>query len=199
MAGQSEENVLELSQRAFSSPGDPGGFLWNCDCSIWQKEPIWNFGFFSQFQFQVLVGGGTFYANSGSQGHWLRNSGSFRNVTNIFLLVDLGQNWLTTTNLLLFQFHYQLHWIRNMNLCGKEWNFTWLVMLDNKNKLSMYQKIMLKCRVKLKWTTFSFVSLHLHGEKKNSFEIRPIKVKSFISDQPYSKEFFRNQGSHFSD
>ena len=76
--------------------------------------------------------GGTFYANSGSQGHWLRNSGSFRNVTNIFLLVDLGQNWLNTTNLLLFQFHYQLHW-RKMNLCGKEWDFTWLVMLDNKN------------------------------------------------------------------
>ena len=47
--------------------------------------------------------GGTFYAKSGSQGRWRRNSGSFRNVTNIFPPVDLGQNWLNTACFL--QFH----------------------------------------------------------------------------------------------
>ena len=104
MTGQSEENVLTFP-KGFPSPGDTGGFLWNCDCSIWQKEPIWNFGFFSQFQFQVLVGGGTFYANSGLQGHWHRNSGYFRNIKNIFFSVDLGQNLLNTTRLLQFLFH----------------------------------------------------------------------------------------------
>ena len=50
--------MSKLSEKAFAPPWDLGCFLWNCDCSIWQKEPIWNFGFFSQFQFQVLVGTG---------------------------------------------------------------------------------------------------------------------------------------------
>ena len=53
-----KRKMSKLSEKAFSPPWDLGCFLWNCDCSIWQKEPIWNFGFFSQFQFQVLVGTG---------------------------------------------------------------------------------------------------------------------------------------------
>ena len=58
-----------------------------------KKNQFGTSAFFSQFQFQVSVDGGTFYANSGSQGHWRRrNSGCFRNVNNICLLVDLGQN-----------------------------------------------------------------------------------------------------------
>ena len=126
MTGQSEENVLTFP-KGFPSPGDTGGFLWNCDCSIWQKEPIWNFGFFSQFQFQVLVGGGTFYANSGLQGHWHRNSGYFRNIKNIFFSVDLGQNLLNTTRLLQFLFHSRvlfciisLHGERHNDKTGKK-------------------------------------------------------------------------------
>ena len=38
--------MSQLPKGLFLPPGDTGGFLWNCDCSIWQKEPIWNFGVF---------------------------------------------------------------------------------------------------------------------------------------------------------
>ena len=59
-----KRKMSKLSEKAFSPPWDLGCFLWNCDCSIWQKEPIWNFGFFSQFQFQVLVGVGERFMQS---------------------------------------------------------------------------------------------------------------------------------------
>ena len=59
-----KRKMSKLSEKAFAPPWDLGCFLWNCDCSIWQKEPIWNFGFFSQFQFQVLVGLGEHFMQS---------------------------------------------------------------------------------------------------------------------------------------
>ena len=68
-----------------------------------KKNQFGTLAFSHNSNFKFWLERGTFYAKSGSQGRQRRNSGCFRNVTNIFPLVDLGQNWLNTTCFL--QFH----------------------------------------------------------------------------------------------
>ena len=103
MAGQSEENVPTFP-KGFFFPGGPWWLplkLWLLNFAKRTNLELRRFSHNSNFKFWLERG--TFYAKSGSQGRWRRNSGCFRNVTNIFPLVDLGQNWLNTGCLL--QFH----------------------------------------------------------------------------------------------
>ena len=67
-----------------------------------KKNQFGTLAFSHNSNFKFWSERGTFYAKSGSQGRQRRNSGCFRNVTNIFPLVDLGQNWLNTVCFLQF-------------------------------------------------------------------------------------------------
>ena len=98
MASQSEENVPTFPKGFFF----PGGHRW-LPLKLWLLNlakrtnlELRRFSHNSNFKFRSA--GERFMQ---TQGHWRRNSGYFRNVNNIFLLVDLGQNWLNTTDLFL--------------------------------------------------------------------------------------------------
>ena len=53
----------------FPSQGTPVASSETVIAQFDKKNQFGTLASFSQFQFQVLVDGGTFYANSGSQGH----------------------------------------------------------------------------------------------------------------------------------
>ena len=87
-----KRKMSKLSEKAFLPLGTSVASSETVIAPFDKKNQFGTLAFSHNSNFKFWLERGTFYAKSGSQGRQRRNSGCFRNVTNIFPLVDLGQN-----------------------------------------------------------------------------------------------------------